>query len=105
MEQEDRLALEQELKQARVKIEALKEELSDIKNRGNDMDLKENERNTGMPLSRCHLYADGVMCAVLEAKGKLEDDLLKLKAGHGEEQQKRQKAEQDLTFEQEVHTL
>eukprot|EP00656_Telonema_subtile_P040026 TRINITY_DN450_c0_g1_i1.p1 TRINITY_DN450_c0_g1~~TRINITY_DN450_c0_g1_i1.p1 ORF type:complete len:515 (+),score=200.93 TRINITY_DN450_c0_g1_i1:137-1681(+) len=85
MEQEDRLALEQELKQARVKIEALKEELSDIKNRGNDMDLKENERNT-----------------VLEAKGKLEDDLLKLKAGHGEEQQKRQKAEQDLTFEQEV---
>lgn len=39
---------------------------------------------------------------MLEAKGKLEEDLLKLKADHSESERTRVKAEQDLTFEQEV---
>ena len=40
--------------------------------------------------------------AVLEAKGKLEDDLSQLKMEHAEAERVKAKAEQDLTFEQEV---
>ena len=47
MEQEERLALEQELTQARADLEQLQGEMQEIKSRNADLDLKENERSTG----------------------------------------------------------
>merc|ERR1712166_475252 len=85
MEQEERLALEQELTQARSDLEQLQGEMQEIKSRNADLDLKENERST-----------------VLEAKRALEEELLELKAEHAEAQRVKAKAEQDLSFEQEV---
>merc|ERR1711959_522383 len=80
MEQEERLALEDELNAARASYDQLAQELDEIKHRNADLDIRENERNT-----------------VLEAKGQLGDDMAKLKAEYSEAERVRQKAEQDLT--------
>eukprot|EP00658_Telonema_sp_P-2_P029240 TRINITY_DN2226_c0_g1_i2.p1 TRINITY_DN2226_c0_g1~~TRINITY_DN2226_c0_g1_i2.p1 ORF type:complete len:555 (+),score=191.75 TRINITY_DN2226_c0_g1_i2:2-1666(+) len=84
-EQEERLAIEQELDEVRNRYEGLADQIQQLKSRNADVDLKDNERST-----------------VLEAKLKLENELLELKAVRGEAEAKRKKAEQDLTFEQEV---
>ena len=54
MEQEERLALEQELTQARSDLEQLQGEMQEIKSRNADLDLKENERSTGSNRATLH---------------------------------------------------
>merc|ERR1711907_859683 len=85
MEQEENQALHEELEKAQAKYDELAGELAKVKERNSDLDIRENERST-----------------VLEAKGKLEEDLSILKAEHAEAERVKAKAEQDLTFEQEV---
>lgn len=47
MEQEERLALEEELQNARARYDELAADLAKVKERNSDLDIRENERSTG----------------------------------------------------------
>merc|ERR1712086_1250211 len=85
MEQEERLALERELTEVRAAVSDTQQELEEIRNRSSSLANNENERNT-----------------VLDAKRQLEEELLELKSECHLAVRSKDKAEKDLTFEQEV---
>jgi len=82
---EDRLALEQELREARLELDANSVLIDELREMNEQLNLQENERRT-----------------IMEAKAHLEEEVTTLKGQYAEAGVVADKAEKDLEFEQEV---